>query len=134
MSNRTILDEYTRSKTASRFSPGLAQAFVTLVDSLIRRPNFRGYTFRDDMKSEALEHLCRGWASFDPTRTTNAFGYYTRVAWAAFVRVINAEKKAGRIRDELLAARGFQGSLGFELEQKNIDPHIFRRFWPFRQF
>jgi DNA-directed RNA polymerase specialized sigma subunit len=126
LNNQTLLDEFHKSKTAGQVTPGLARLFMRLAIQLSNRSNFRGYSYREDMVSEALEHLCRGWKSFDPAKTTNAFGYYTRVAWAAMVRVIKREGRHGQIRDQLLNAAGLRGSAGYELDREtqsnNIDP------------
>ena len=57
------------------------------------KPNFSGYTFKDEMISDAIENCLIYINNFDPKKGNNPFAYYTQIAWYAFVRRINREQK-----------------------------------------
>lgn len=70
----------------------LGRMILLLVKKISLRPNFRGYTFLEDMKSHATFLAWKGISKFDHTKTNNAFSYFTTVVMNAFIFVINKEK------------------------------------------
>lgn len=70
----------------------LAKKFMDIVNGIARRPNFHNYSFLDDMKSRAIENCFRKANHFDPTKSNNPFGYYSRVIWREFLNVIEEEE------------------------------------------
>ena len=64
-----------------------------ICNRLSSKPNFSGYTFRDEMISDALENCFYALPKFNPERTNNPFAYFTQVAKNAFIRRITIEKK-----------------------------------------
>ena len=62
------------------------------------RPNFSGYTFREDMVMDGIENCLLYMHNFNPERTSNPFGYFTQIIWYAFLRRIAKEKKQMYIR------------------------------------
>lgn len=70
----------------------MANAFYQIASKYSRKPNFSGYTFREDMVSEAV-YLCLKYAhNFNFEKSPNAFAYFTMIAHNAFIQVINREK------------------------------------------
>lgn len=62
------------------------------------RPNFRRYTWKDDMIGDAIEDCLKAVHKFDPNRvgksgTANPFGFLSLVVWRAFLNRIKYEKK-----------------------------------------
>lgn len=84
----------------------LAKMFLLLVERYGRRPNFRGYSYVEEMKSEALVNLCQVGLQFDESKSDNPFAYYTTSMRNSFVRYLNKEKKVQMIRDDLLELAG----------------------------
>jgi len=71
----------------------VAESFMKLVNHIGSRPNFMGYTYLEDMKGDAL-FLCVKYAhNFDPTKSNNAFAYFSQVVFNAFKQFLNKEKK-----------------------------------------
>lgn len=70
------------------------------------RPNFSGYSFREEMVGDAIENCLEAVQKFDEkksiersrTGTVNAFGYFSWIAWNAFIRRIAKEKKETYIK------------------------------------
>lgn len=73
-------------------------AILTICENLSKKANFIGYTWRDDMVSEGIKDCVKGVNSFNPNKTNNPFGYFTMIAFNAFVRVIVNEKKQTYIK------------------------------------
>jgi hypothetical protein len=71
----------------------IALCFADLAENISRRYNFSRYQFRDDMVADGIENCIRYVTNFDPTQSTNAFGYYSKVIWWCFLRKIRREKK-----------------------------------------
>lgn len=70
------------------------------------RPNFSGYSFREEMVGDAIENCLEAVKKFDEEKsmersrsgTVNAFGYFSWIAWNAFIRRIGKEKKQTYIK------------------------------------
>ena len=82
--------------------------FMKLVERYGHRGNWRGYTYLDEMKNQALLQLSQIGLQFDESRsdTPNPFAYYTAAITNSFTRVLNIEKKNQNIRDDLLTMHG----------------------------
>ena len=66
------------------------------------RANWRGYTYNDEMQSQALMQLSQIGLQFDESKSENPFAYYTAAITNSFTRILNIEKKNQAIRDDLL--------------------------------
>ncbi len=76
-------------------------AFWKMSERLGDRYNFRKYPFLDEMIADGYEDCLKRMHNFDPTRTNNAFGYFTIVLFRAFVRRIKLEKRYLKTKLEL---------------------------------
>jgi hypothetical protein len=72
------------------------------------RPNFYGYSYRDEMVSDAVENCLMYLTNFDPAKSNNAFSYYTQIAFYAFIRRITREKKQSYIKHKLIQEVAFE--------------------------
>jgi DNA-directed RNA polymerase specialized sigma24 family protein len=54
---------------------------------------FSGYTYREEMVSDALENCVVAVHNFDPEKSKNPFAYFTQIIYYAFLRRIEKEKK-----------------------------------------
>ena len=66
------------------------------------RPNFIGYSYRDEMVSDAIENVLQYITNFDSKKSTNAFSYITQIAYYAFIRRIGREKKQSYIKHRMI--------------------------------
>lgn len=72
----------------------VGECIMKISTNIARRPNFRSYTFVDEMISDAIEDIVKGIHNYDPSNDKqNPFGYFTKIAWRAFLRRIDEEKK-----------------------------------------
>lgn len=88
----------------------ISECIFKLADGLSHKAQFIGYPFREDMVMDAVENMLRvlDKATFSDkaqTRsgTPNAFGYFTQIAWYAFVRRIMKEKKEYQTKLKFIA-------------------------------
>lgn len=95
-------------KDHGKMTNNLALMFMKLVDRYGHRGNWRGYTYLEEMKLQALLQLSQVGLQFDESRseTPNPFAYYTQTITNSFMRILNIEKKNQNIRDDLLIMNG----------------------------
>lgn len=93
----------------------LAKMFILMVNKYAQRGNWRGYTYIDEMKGQALLQLAQMGLQFDEYKSDNPFSYYTASVSNSFTRVLNLEKKNQDLRDDLLIDRGASPSFSRQL-------------------
>ena len=64
-----------------------------IANRLATKPNFSGYTYKEDMIMDGIENCLLYIGNFDPGKSSNPFAYFTQVIWFAFLRRIAKEKK-----------------------------------------
>lgn len=80
----------------------LATMFMKLCERYATRSNWRGYTYNDEMCSQALLQLSQIGLQFDESKSQNPFAYYTAAITNSFTRVLNIEKRNQNLRDDIL--------------------------------
>jgi len=88
----------------------LAHMFIKLCERYATRSNWRGYTYNDEMRSQALLQLSQIGLQFDESKSQNPFAYYTAAITNSFTRVLNIEKRNQNIRDDILEMNNFSPS------------------------
>lgn len=98
------------SRDHGRMTDKLARMFIMLCDRYAMRGNWRNYTYRDEMKGQALLQLSQVGLQFDESKSENPFGYYTSTLTNSFTRILNTEKRNQNIRDDILELNGLNPS------------------------
>ena len=88
----------------------LAEMYIKLCERYSMRSNWRGYTYVEEMRGQALLQLSQIGLQFDESKSNNPFAYYTAAVTNSFVRVINIEKRNQSIRDDILEINGMNPS------------------------
>lgn len=88
----------------------LAFMFMKLCERYATRSNWRGYTYNDEMRSQALLQLSQIGLQFDESKSSNPFAYYTAAITNSFTRVLNIEKRNQNLRDDILEMNNFAPS------------------------
>ena len=88
----------------------LATMFIKLCERYATRSNWRGYTYNDEMRSQALLQLSQIGLQFDESKSQNPFAYYTAAITNSFTRVLNIEKRNQNLRDDILEMNNFNPS------------------------
>ena len=112
--------------THGKMSNRLALMFMKLVERYSHRGNWRGYTYNDEMRSQALLQLSQMGLQFDESKSEqpNPFAYFTAAVNNSFTRILNLEKRSQNIRDDLLIMNGAMPSYTRQTENdmKRLDP------------
>lgn len=93
-----------------RITEGLGRMFIKLSERYAQRSNWRGYTYVDEMRGQAILQLSQIGLQFDESKSENPFAYYTAAVTNSFTRILNLEKKNQNIRDDLLEEAGMSPS------------------------
>ena len=108
--NEVGISHYNKEKefdlSAGKITAVLATMYIKLVERYSQRSNWRGYTYIDEMRGQALLQLAQIGLQFNEDKSDNPFAYYTTVVNNSFTRVLNIEKKNQGIRDDLLEKAG----------------------------
>ena len=76
----------------------IGESILLICNNLAKKPNFSGYTYKQDMISDGVMDCISAVDNFDPDKTNNPFAYFTQIAWNAFLRRIQKEKKQTYIK------------------------------------
>ena len=76
----------------------IGQSILLICNNLAKRPNFSGYSYKDELISDGVVDCLAAIDNFDPEKTNNPFAYFTQIAWNAFVRRIQKEHKHSYIK------------------------------------
>ena len=98
------------NKMHGNMTKKLAHMFMKLCERYATRSNWRGYTYNDEMRSQALLQLTYIGLRFDESKSANPFAYYTAAVTNSFTRVLNIEKRNQNIRDDILEMNGLNPS------------------------
>jgi hypothetical protein len=98
------------NKDHGRMTPSLARMFMKLCERFSSKGNWRGYTYNDEMRSQALLQLSQVGLKFDESKSNNPFAYYTATIANSFTRVLNVEKRNQHLRDDILEMNGLNPS------------------------
>ena len=106
------------SKEHGRITENLGRMFIKLSERYAQRSNWRGYTYIDEMKGQAILQLSQIGLQFDESKSENPFAYYTAAVTNSFTRILNIEKKSQNIRDDLLEEAGLTPSMTRQNQQE----------------
>ena len=107
---RGDLDTGEFSKDHGKMTNKLALMFMKLCERYATRSNWRGYTYNEEMRGQALLQLSQIGLQFDESKSQNPFAYYTAAITNSFTRILNLEKKNQNIRDDILEMNGLNPS------------------------
>lgn len=103
-----FIDARTEAKTAGEQMPQISnyigQAIMLIASRLATKPNFSGYSFKDEMISDGIENCIMYLHNFNPAKSTNPFAYITLIIWRAYIRRIEKEAKHSYIRHKMMFA------------------------------
>lgn len=98
------------NKDHGKLTNKLAHMFIKLCERYATRSNWRGYTYNDEMRAQALLQLSYIALKFDEAKSQNPFAYYTAAITNSFTRVLNIEKHNQNLRDDILEMHGLTPS------------------------
>lgn len=102
-----------------RISNKLGTMFLKLVERFSHKANWRGYTYVDEMRGQALVQLSQVGLQFNEAKSENPFAYYTAAVINSFTRVLNLEKRNQNIRDDILIDSGHLPSYSRQIKHED---------------
>ena len=96
----------------------LGTMFLKLVERFSHKANWRGYTYVDEMRGQALVQLSQVGLQFNEAKSENPFAYYTAAVINSFTRVLNLEKRNQNIRDDILIDSGHLPSYSRQIKHE----------------
>lgn len=96
---KTSIEEAERQNLPKpKVSNYIGESILLICNNLAKKPNFSGYTYKQDMISDGIIDCISAVDNFNPDKTNNPFAYFTQIAWNAFLRRIQKEKKQTYIK------------------------------------
>jgi hypothetical protein len=91
-------------KEEPRITEYIGTCFLKIAEGLSHKPNFYGYTYREEMVMDAVENCIKAIMNYNIEKATrtglpNAFSYFTQISYFAFLRRIAKEKKYQDVKD-----------------------------------
>jgi hypothetical protein len=71
----------------------IGECILLIANRLANKPNFSGYSFKEEMISDGIENCLMYLHNFNPEKSNNPFAYFTQIIKFAFIRRIQKEKK-----------------------------------------
>ena len=106
------------SSTHGKATNELAKMYIKLCERYGTRSNWRGYTYNDEMRSQALMQLSQIGLQFDESKSENPFAYYTAAITNSFTRILIVEKKNQNIRDDILEQNNLMPSMTRQMSEE----------------
>lgn len=111
----------------------IGECIYQIATRLATKPNFSGYTYKDEMISDGLENAIQALGNFNPEKSSNPFAYFTQIIWYAFLRRIDKEKKQLYIRhkvteNSVVHGTAVEGEVEGELTYIDLDNDYMKGF------
>jgi hypothetical protein len=76
----------------------IGKCILLITSKLSSRGNFVNYSYKDEMVSDAIENCLAAVDNFNVDKYDNPHAYFTQIAWFAFIRRIDKEKKQNYLK------------------------------------
>jgi len=86
----------------------IGSCILLIATRLANKPNFAGYSFKEEMISDGIENSLMYLHNFNPDKSSNPFAYFTQIIKFAFIRRIQKEKKQHYIKVKNLENLAFE--------------------------
>lgn len=118
---KLILDDCKlNNKEVPPLSDYIAKCILDICTRLSYKGNFINYSYRNEMVSDAILNCLSVADNFDPEKSSNPFAYFTQVAYFAFLRRIDQEKKQQYIKGKLIAELPLDEILSMEEDSDDV--------------
>jgi DNA-directed RNA polymerase specialized sigma24 family protein len=106
------------SKPEPQISEYIGNCLIKIANGIAKRPNFSRYSYKEEMVLDALENCIKAMPNYKIETITrsgnpNAFAYFTQIAWYAFLRRIQKEKKQQEIKERYIQNCGIDSVADF---------------------
>jgi hypothetical protein len=110
----SVIAARSKNEDEPRITEYIGSCFLKIAEGLSHKPNFSGYTYREEMVMDAVENCIKAIMNYDVKKATrtglpNAFAYFTQITYYAFLRRIAKEKKHQDIKELYMEHAGASG-------------------------
>ena len=99
----------------------IGEAIIKIATRLANRPNFIGYTYKEEMIGDGIENVLAYIHNFNPDKHNNPFAYFTMIISNAFLRRLEKKKKQTYIKHKMLERNYLNNTL---TDNSEDDPHV----------
>jgi DNA-directed RNA polymerase specialized sigma24 family protein len=100
--SKEMMQELINYNDTGVISEELGEMFLKLARRYTSKPNFVGYSYRDEMISESVHRMVSQIDKFDVTHPSrNPFAYFTQICYHQVLTMINKEKRQSEIKDNI---------------------------------
>lgn len=101
VTNKELIPMIERYKTTGKMEEDLGRAILRISKGLAQKPNFSGYTWKEDMIQEGVLTVCKYLKNFDATKSDkpNPFSYITQICYNSFINYIKKQNKHGSMKN-----------------------------------
>jgi len=122
----SVNESRTEGKDEPVITDYIGRCFLKISDGLSHKPNFIGYTYREEMVMDAVENCIKAIMNYNVEKATrtglpNAFAYFTQISYFAFLRRIAKEKKQQDIKERYIAYAGVDAFADFDSDMPKLD-------------
>lgn len=110
------LSSIERDEEKPQVSDKIADAIIQISTRLMNSWNFSGYTYKDEMISDAILKCFDKVHRFDPNISENAFAFFTQCAYNAAINRIKIEQNQSSVK-----ARMIREKMSSEFIQNGVD-------------
>ena len=115
-------------KPKPQVSNYIGQSILLICNNLAKKPNFSGYTYKQEMISDGVIDCIAAVDNFDPDKTNNPFAYFTQIAWNAFIRRIQKEKKQTYIKHKNFENSFLRSQLLSRIQESCVEDCYYNRY------
>lgn len=105
---------------AECFTPKLTEYLQLMVNRYANKGQWRGYSYIEDMKSDALLTLCQNAFKYNEEKYDNPFGYYTQIIKYCFITFLEKEELMRDIKDSLWESIGMTPSYARQIKNEML--------------
>lgn len=118
LSNKEMFAEVMQCQETGLVSNKLGKMYMLMATRYATKPNFSGYTYKDEMINAGVVSCCAALNSFNSEKSVNTFAYFTAVIHNSFLQVLNKERKQQNIKNQLLLDAELTPSFNFIEREK----------------
>jgi hypothetical protein len=87
----------------------IGKALILIAENVAHKPNFNGFTWKEEMIGDGIENCIMYFDNFDPKKSKNPFAYFTQIIYYAFLRRILKEKKQLYVKYKITEQHSIMG-------------------------
>lgn len=101
VNNKDLLEEVIKYRETKHITEELGRMIFEISKNFASKGSYSGYTWKEDMISEAVLTCLKYMHNFDPNKQKypNPFAYFTTIIYHSFLNYIKKQKKHSEIKD-----------------------------------